>query len=624
MNMGPSWRRGLALTSLALAAAAGLVAADKLLSRPDRIAFTSRTSEMRSVRDAILRCEFHEGRLPADLDALVPRYLRATQVRTAGGAALYRYNPRMRLIAMVDGARIRGLFPRHQPPASFALPLPDAVVLAAGKTPVAATPAAPIIATGAVPVTLASLTYADPPANALVFEAELLSEMNWAWEIHPEPAAGGGAVILCKEATTTGASQSHYQTFNFLDPEEKLEQSMLKYHIRVPRAGRYTLFGRLRATCSHCSNNINVGLDCGGLTPGLEKDYEGDFLGSGVPFRWVWSSAGSYRLTEGDHYIHVFPHEDGLDIDQFMLCPDASYGTYQETRPYKPTCLPNQGTAFERQPGPPVHLSFDLKSRVFTADMPLEARLAVRRLRPGTNTATLVVALRQAGRDGSDLILNEQVINLTDRPELELFQVATNGIDCATLPRREYLLTAELRREGQILATGRVALMHPFVWEVSRMWPFYENRQAGPLDPGNTSTNGDWHPFADTSWLPVGALDFGLQTTSNSLHALEWQTIYVRTEIDVPQTASYLFKLQSDDQMRLWLDGRELCHIDNNRPLTRNILRHTALIEAGRHALLLRINQTGHTEKLRGSYWQASVRIRTHDDHLSGIIGVAR
>lgn len=614
------------IAGISLTTVASLYAVDRLLSRSDRIAFTSRVSELRTVRDAILRCEFHDGRLPVDLASLVPRYLRSDQVCSADGTAFYRYDPQTRLLTMTAGARIRGLLPRYQPPAAFPLPAPDSVILALRQPPVTATSAALSIATGTVPVTMTGLSYAETPADALVFEAELLSEMNWAWEIHPEPAAGGGAVILCKEGTTTGASQSNYQTFNFLDPEERPEQSVLKYHIRVPHTGNYTLFGRLRATCSHCSNNINVGLDCGGLVPGLEKTYRGKFLGSNVPFRWIWSSAGSYHLEAGDHYVHVFPHEDGLDVDQFMLYPGDEYSIYQETRPYKPNCTPNRDTAFERLPGPPVHLSFDLKSRVFTANLPLEARLAVRRLRPGTNTAMLVVSLRQAGNNGADLILNEHRVSLAKLPELMFFDVDTHQIDCAVLPRREYLLTAELRDNGILVAAGQVALMHPFVWQVSREWPYFENQQAGPLDPGTSAAKnatGDWRPFADTSWLPVGVLDFGLQTVSNSLNATEWQTIYARTEINVPQTAAYLFKLQSDDQMRLWLDGRELCRIDDSRPLTRNILRHTARLDAGRHELMLRVNQAGHTAKLRGSYWQASVRIRTSNDHLSDVTGMA-
>lgn len=166
--------------------------------------------------------------------------------------------------------------------------------------------------------------------------------------------------------------------------------------------------------------------------------------------------------------------------------------------------------------------------------------------------------------------------------------------------------------------------MHPFVWEVSEHMSYLRNEQTGPMDPDRASTNAvslRWVPLADTSWTPLGVMDFGVHTTGSSLHALEWRTIYARTSVVVPEANTYLLKIQSDDQMRLWIDGQEVARIDSERPVTRNALRLNIPLEKGRHRVMMRVNQQHQTYKLQGGYWQASLRFRTKDDRLSAVVG---
>lgn len=421
---------GLSFSAALLALAAGGYAVDRLLSRPSRVAVAARTDAFLSARDAFLRFEHDTGALPATLQDLVPRYLRRDEIESEAGP-LYRYDARRRYLAMAAGATIRGIVPRTRAPLEFDLPPPGLLQVSENEPPATNPPPRPgvTLAAAVEPAESPDLPHATPPEGALVMEAEHWSEMNYAWEIHPDPACGGGAHIVCKEGTIAGSSQSSYGFFDFYDPEEKQEQTVLKYHFRITKAGPYYLFGRLWATCSHCSNNINIGIDRGGLMPSQEKDYYGEFMGCSVPFRWVWTRAmgGAAYLAAGDHYIHVIPHEDGLQLDQFMLSPEATIDPQARNMPFKANTLTNHDTAFEKTNGPPVHLSFDVDSRVFTAAKPCRCRLMVRRLRPAAGSALLKVLLRSAGKDGSDFPMGERTVDLAGLPELGIIDLDFSG-----------------------------------------------------------------------------------------------------------------------------------------------------------------------------------------------------
>jgi hypothetical protein len=114
-----------------------------------------------------------------------------------------------------------------------------------------------------------------------------------------------------------------------------------------------------------------------------------------------------------------------------------------------------------------------------------------------------------------------------------------------------------------------------------------------------------------------GVLDFGLQTSGNSLHAMSYKTIYTRTCIHVPKEDDYLFLLQTDDEMLLWIDDRLVYRYneDEDKPVTRSAERHRIHLTAGEHRIRMRVNQTE-------DRWQAAMRIRTKEDDLSDVTGL--
>jgi len=651
-----------------LAAAAGgaaalavcLVVADRLASRSDRIRHAERKAALISARDEVLRYEHDHGRLPAGLRDLAPHYLREDQLSEdmAGGdkRPLYRYDPEERAIAMASPFPVRGLVTRMLPPVAMDLPPPDpasaraktpAPTPVADPQPVSTPDPAPIIepepaqaaprvaatpvvgggerATAPAPPAVfvpSGPELPAPPEGAYVLEAEHYSDMNYGWEVHPDQSAAGGAYIHCKEGMANGPGQIHYGIHDFYNIRESDELTYLKYHFRLPKAGRYYIWGRFWTTGSHCSNCIAAGANEGGPRldrHGYDQDgYHGGVMSNRTPFRWVWTrtTEGPERLKAGDNYLHIFMHEDGVRLDQIALSP----GWMRGGQPYAANLVPNEGTRFRDRAESPVDMLFDYKSMVIAGDAPPVASVALRRIAPCEGEGLLRVVLEAGGKDGADIELGKTKIALEELPELTFVPIDFSALDLGALPRREFLLRATLTRGDERIAGCHVPLMHPFEWEVAGPGRYYHNDTPAPLDGDREKEGVEWTPLATSKFDHFGVLDFGLQYGGNSLHAPQLKTAYARTRISVPETGEYLLKIQSDDQMLLWIDGKLVYRHDRNAPVTRSVKRLKLRLEKGERRARMRVNQRRFTSYGDGR-WQASLRFRTLDDDLSDVRG---
>lgn len=584
---------------------------DRVLTRDDRIRFAERKNNLVSVYDEILRYEHENLELPPALSDLVPEYLREEQLASEG-KPLYLYDGDSRTVSLASGEKVRGLFTRTLPPAVMHLPDPAERLRASGIRPVAEQSAVPRGPEGE-----------PPPRGALVFEAEHYTQLNYGWEVRQDTECGGGAYAYSKEGIGNGPGQMRHRIYNFYDIHEGQDYTFIRWHFRMAKAGRYYIYGRIWTTSSHCSNKIVVGIDGSGPRPDRQT-YYGSFMQNTKPFRWLWTPAedGPVQISAGDHFLEAYLHEDGVRVDQFALSPVKLTGdaVFRSISPV------SQGTAFRQQAGPPLALGFDLKSKVVTRQMRPECNLTIRRLRPAEGKALVTLRLEQAGIGGADLHLGKHVLDLSGTEELLFFPIDFSSLDLSTLERREYLLVAEVTRKRKTIARAHVTLMHPFRWEVCGPFPFIKNGQPGPLD-GDAEPNSDdektgrWTPFKDSSFDHFGVMDFGLQTIGNSLHAPENVTIYAQTEINVPESKEYLLKMQSDDQMILWIDGKLVYRHDIALPVTRSVKRLKHPLEQGHHRVRIRVNQLGHSSFGDGR-WQASLRFRAADDDLSNVTGL--
>jgi len=584
----------------------GLVGLDRRLSRGDRLVAAQRELAFYQVRDQALRYELERGALPDTLKDLVPAYLRADQLET-NGKSLYLYDPNGRTLAQAEGDSIRGLVRRTRPPMSVALERPEGgrapLKLEKVETPRPAliTPQAP-----AVP------EVPGAPEGSYVFEAEHFTDMNYGWEIHPDPECAGGAYLHAKEGMGNGSGQAEYGVGDFYNVRGTTEITQLRYHIHLPQEGRYYVYGRLYTTAVPCSNYLMVSVDRGGPEIGG--------MGNKSPFRWHLSSMhrSPVKLVAGDHFLHVFMHEDGIRMDQFLFSPVPIPKAARGGKVFRANLTPGDGTAWKAKDGPSLQLLFDLKSMVITPKTPPECKVALRRLRRTEGEAELRVVLEDAGPEQREVCLLEGGLDLGKLPEVSFVAIDFSRARLADLPPREYLLRAELTSGGKQLASTHIPLMRPFSWEVSRQMDFLPNEEPGPLDGdlnGNRPDDAKWAPLKVTSWDHLGVMDFGLHTIGNSLHAPQSTMVYAQTRIRVPEDGDYLLKVQADDQMLLWLDGKEIYRHDHMRPVTRAAYRRRVHLRAGERRIRIRVNQNE-------GRWQASLRIRTQEDDLSGVTGL--
>lgn len=407
-----------------------LLVVDRLLSRNDRIRHVRRVSDLMSVRDEILRYEHEHGDLPRHLGELVPRYLRQDQV-AADGRWKYVYDPRERTVALAEPTSVIGLVVRTAAARTMRLP-PKAPVIASTDTPAAAQPVdAGQAAPGEPEPETETETETDPtpppppgpprleaalvvpaggesspaPSGAYVFEAEQYSETNYGWEVHRDASSSGGAYIHSKEGMANGPGQIYGGIADFYNIEEKAEYTYLKYHFRLPESGSYFIYARFWTTGSHCSNCVIVGLDEGGPLserPGMGVDgYHGHAMINTTPFRWVWTpgAPGARTIEKGDHYLHLYLHEDGERLDQIAISPVPLQGD----QAYAANMRANEGTAFQHHAPSPVHLMFDVESMVMTEATRPAVSLSIRRIRAAEGEALLSVVLEGAGAEGEDL-----------------------------------------------------------------------------------------------------------------------------------------------------------------------------------------------------------------------------
>ncbi|GMV82632.1 MAG: hypothetical protein AMXMBFR7_38160 [Planctomycetota bacterium] len=600
----PHARRTWIVSVSAVLLAFGLAGLHHVLGRPDRIAAAEDEARLRMVGDEVLRWELEHGELPDRLDELVPSYLRADQLER-DGQAFYRYEPEHRLLEQARGAVVRGLFSVVREPLRYALPPRQEAV----RHPEVSAPVVPASATG---LRFADLTVPDLPApaeGAYVFEAEHFTDTNYGWEAHPDPACAGGAYLHCKEGIANGPGQTRHNVGDFYALHATTDYTYLRYHFHLPQAGRFYLYARMWTTDTTCSNHLCCEIDSGGPDSGG--------LDNRAPFRWLWSGIRDEArdLAAGDHFIHIFIHEDGIRLDQFVLSPVP---LKLEDERFRSNFAPGDGTAWSKQAGPVVHVSFDLQSMVVTAAAPPECRLVLRRLRASEGKAQLVVTLRDAEPSGKAQILAQGPLDWKAVGKLAFLPISLAQVDWAARPRREYALEATITQEGREPVRAAVPLMHPWAWEVFGPGGYLGNDSPGPLDMDGLPKPGDerrWEPFAPASFDHFGVLDFGMHTTGNAKHPPTQKTIYARTRLQVAQTGEYLFKVQADDQMLLWLDGREIYRHDHTRPVTRAAYTFKLALEAGEHRLRMRVNQ-------QEGRWQASLRIRTPDDDLSTVSGI--
>ncbi|MEK7269891.1 MAG: PA14 domain-containing protein [Planctomycetota bacterium] len=610
-------RAMLALLLLSALAAGGAYS-DRILSRPDRIGVAACSENLVSVSDAILLHEKQRGETPKTLDDLVPGTLSEPMAfcalcrEAAGEGALeapdpkrkIRWDPAMRRLSDSAPHRIRGLFTRDAPLVTRTVPPPAR----RGAAP-AGREVLPYVRRGDLALTLKAVPAIPPPApspqpaghDALVFEAEKFSSVNWGWELKEDPAASGGRLILNKEGVANDyALQTGFGDFYNVGNDRS--PARLLYRFRIPEGGKWCIQARMMATGTHCSNNLTLHMDGRSERAGV--------FGSNdiVPFRWTWDEPDWLRLDAGVHVLRVHPWEDGVSLDQIRIAKQPCEG--DAVFEANAEALPAEGSG--------VFLVHDLDTAVLDSARVPEIGVWIRRVGESKGRARLRTTIDLP--DGRRVLV-DRTFDLSGAKPLARVPVVLSGIPIRDLPRREYLLKSVLIVDGTEAAAATTALQRPFAWEILGMLSFAPLEKRLPPDgwgkEGSYEIRGKtcaWKPF-ENRWLDhFGVLDFGLAFAGNSLFAPERKTVYARTRVRAPADGDYLLKVLADDQMNLWVDGNEILRKDELGPVTRTSRRIPVRLSAGTHRLQFRLNQ----DKDR---WQGAVFVRNPDDSISDVRG---
>ena len=146
-------------------------------------------------------------------------------------------------------------------------------------------------------------------------------------------------------------------------------------------------------------------------------------------------------------------------------------------------------------------------------------------------------------------------------------------------------------------------------WQLS---PVYAEGSQGPRElvasvfPPETgaATNLAW-VAAET--YPDGKLDIKKALDKAQVKGpRENCAVYLRATLTVPEAADARLELGSDDGLKAWLNGKEVCAHPTDRPLVIGQDKVSVRLEKGANTLLLKITQGG-------SYWEAYARVRARD-----------
>ena len=101
------------------------------------------------------------------------------------------------------------------------------------------------------------------------------------------------------------------------------------------------------------------------------------------------------------------------------------------------------------------------------------------------------------------------------------------------------------------------------------------------------------------------------------------KTAYLYTEISVPEEKRYLFLINNDCAVKLWIDGK-LAHEDLRHHPAEGWLRQLELpLPKGRHKVFVRVEQDAKPDsKWQENYWLFRMRIRDRRKTPSKIMGL--
>ena len=463
--------------------------------------------------------------------------------------------------------------------------------------------------------TLQSCAEPDPGEEApLCFEAELANDLTFPFEIIETEGASGKLALSVAEGA--GCRESF----------PGLDTGTATFHISAPRSGRYFLFLRARWN-GPCSNSCFVSVDDGDRESATDQ----------VIGPWHWVDAGARKLDAGLHTLRLHNREDGILIDQLLLCRERM-GPGRAAR--EPNLVPTPSAA--RRPEPSVFLSctltgietlpptdFLVRHKVVDGPVPVP-RVPIIVFRSAAPVPLCVWLRSNSAVEATGTVKLSGCREVVAGPAPEQdFKLAKGEVlsrldftlhPSADLPRGLRQLFMRVHHGTGRVEGQRVYLLKPFQWLVTAPMPC--PRETGIDTPGapdakvangfpGTSGATRWKVAPDVMTTPFGLLDLRRAAGDRT-----YVMAYAYTRVHAPKDAEYLMSVRHDDMARIWLNGQPVLTSRMCVPSVCSRKLKRVSLKAGPNEILAKVCQLK-------NYWELGLSFFTLERKPAPVTGLS-
>ncbi len=581
----------------------GLWVLDKQISRPGRIRRDKERVRLSDVRTAIARYAIDNSRFPTDLQELVPNYMSegmTTFACTRNDRAPIAWDPETGTLEWSTPLKIRSLLPREEMHSLHVKKLPVKIDRITGER----------------------VFRQDPKAvkvgkEDIVLEPEMFHAMTYGWQVGEEEGASGHAYLHIPEGIGALDYDKHIfdparRAGDFYNVGGDRRPAAATLYFMAPRAGRYYGYVRLKAQREHCSNIVKM------LVNEETRDYR--LLGHTYrqPFIWHWFEfrGGPVTLKNGLNSFTFLTYHDDVKIDQILLTRKYRYDIKEST---KKIFVGGHAEVSEiPEDVPPLCMSLQVETLKIGDKKDPEVSIHLHKNAPTAIDALLLTTLDLP--NGKKLTSRRSI---TVREEDRLVRFPCETKLPRPLDRREYLLSCRLMLDGKEIALRTTVLMYDYDWSILGPLPYMSVFDKGPVEKDKTPAKSYSFAKKDHKWQKYDrkhtdhfcVMDFGKMFSGNVYNAKANTMLYAYTEVHAAQGGKYMMKIQADDNIVVWVNGKEVGRIIEYGPAIRTAKEVPVTLQAGKNKILYRLNQRTHQ-------WQAGIRIRTIEDQIADVVGV--
>ena len=441
--------------------------------------------------------------------------------------------------------------------------------------------------------------------GAIVIDPADLRSMSygweWVWLSRQRPRVG--------LHTREGAGDYEGQeggVGDFHGLHRNTDKSEVVYDFNVATPGYYALQALILPEATKCSNYPQASLDDDGIYADLGHN-------DCVPYAWYTADwrGGARILSAGAHQLHLHFMQDGMTIAQFWLTPRGQRNSGVAVVPFD-----------ER---PPLVLMLTRRSMAILANDTVDFGAWVENAGQLKGTAAIDAEL-DPGRGREHLKVHADV---KLDPEHAIQEIPLSLTLPEKCPAREMRVTVTLSkpdegfsvvRESTVVKPFPALLLGPIARPHDKDLSIIDAEYVPPKDEDfrrdTPPTESAWGRFPANAISYYGLYDLNRAFGGSSQDGIFFSRAYVAVKLDVPKDGRYLLKIMGDDVVKLWIDGRHLYSSERKGPPIRYPGVATAALTAGEHVMVMHVDQTT-------GWWQCGVHLRTEDDDVCDIEGVA-